>query len=190
MEPSTVMLRQRGEGSAPAVRARAEALPFPDGTFDAALAVLTIHHWSDVERGLRELRRTARRRVVILTVDPSVRAFWLTDYFPELAELDQRILPGLSRVERCLGRADIIDVPVPHDCVDGFQGAYWRRPDAYLRDDIRAAISGFSRLSDVDVREGLDALRRDLDSGAWSKRYGHVLGHAEMDLGYRLIVAQ
>jgi SAM-dependent methyltransferase len=186
VEPSRVMIGQRPTGSAPAVVATAEALPFRDEAFGAGLAVLTIHHWSDVERGLTELRRTSRDRIVLLTIDPSVRGFWLMDYFPEIRELDRRILPPLSEIQRCVGRARIIDVLIPHDCRDGFLGAYWRRPEAYLREDIRAAISTFSRLSDLE--HGLNALKRDLDSGEWLERHGQLLGHAAVDLGYRLLV--
>jgi SAM-dependent methyltransferase len=187
VEPSRVMIRQRDPGAAPAVRASATHLPFRDGAFDASLAVLTLHHWPDPERGLLELRRAARRRVVILTFDPSVTGFWLTDYFPEIPEIDRRTLPPLSMLRRHLGRMATFDVPIPHDCTDGFLGAYWRRPEAYLSDETRAAISIFSKLR--DVQPGLSALRRDLASGAWDERYGELRGRSTLDLGYRLIVA-
>ena len=173
VEPSTVMLRQRDRRSAPAVRAPAESLPFLDGTFDASLAILTIHHWPDLAQGLDELRRAARRKVVILTCDPSVTGFWLADYFPEIPEIDRRILPTLSALERHLGRIAVFDVPVPHDCTDGFLGAYWRRPSAYLDPSVRAAISTFSKLRRLE--EGLSALRADLASGEWRRRYGGLL---------------
>jgi len=187
VEPSRVMIRQRPPEAAPAVRASATDLPFRDGSFDAALAVLTLHHWPDLPRGLAELRRAARRTVVILTFDPSAHGFWLTDYFPEIPELDRRSLPALSEIERQLGRAQVFDVPVPCDCTDGFLGAYWRRPHAYLDPDVRSAISVFSRIGDVE--SGLARLRADLDSGEWHRRYGHLLGLPQLDVGYRLIVA-
>jgi hypothetical protein len=148
---------------------------------------LTVHHWPDLERGLHELRRAARRKVVILTCDPSATGFWLLDYFPEILEIDRRIMPSLSDLRRHLGRIDVFDVPIPHDCQDGFLGAYWRRPDAYLRADVRAAISTFSKLSDVET--GLAALRNDLDSGEWARRYGDLVRRSTLDLGYRLVVA-
>jgi SAM-dependent methyltransferase len=187
VDPSRVMLRQRDPGAAPAVRASATDLPFRDESFDASLAVLTIHHWPDPARGLQELRRAARRKVVILTFDPNVTGFWLLDYFPEIAEIDHRIMPTLPELTRHLGRAQVFDVPIPHDCTDGFLGAYWRRPEAYLRADIRSAISTFSKLRDVE--SGLAALRADLASGAWHRRHGAILARAELDLGYRLVVA-
>jgi SAM-dependent methyltransferase len=187
VEPSMVMIRQRAPSGAPAVRASATDLPFRDETFDASLAVLTIHHWPDLERGLQELRRAARRKVVILTCDPSLTGFWLTDYFPEILEIDRCILPSLSELQRHLGRIAVFDVPTPHDCTDGFLGAYWRRPKAYLSANVRAAISTFSKLHDVE--HGLAALRRDLASGDWHSRYGQLLHRATLDLGYRLVVA-
>lgn len=187
VEPSMVMIDQRPGGAAPVVRARAEALPFADDSFDCALAVLTIHHWSDLALGLSELRRVSRRRVVVLTVDPSVRRFWLLDYFPELADVDQRVLPPLSVVHQHLGRCTVIDVPIPHDCADGFLGAHWRRPDAYLNAEVRSSISGFSRISGVEA--GVAALERDLESGEWDRRYGQLRGEPTIDLGYRIVVA-
>jgi SAM-dependent methyltransferase len=187
VEPSMVMIRQRRSGAAPAVRASADSLPFPDESFDASLAVLTVHHWPDLQQGLHELRRVARRLVVILTFDPSVEGFWLTDYFPELREIDRRTLPSLSEMRRHLGRTSVIDVPIPHDCTDGFLGAYWRRPQAYLQADVRSAISVFAKVRRLEA--GVSALRRDLDSGVWHRRYGHLVDREELDLGYRLLIA-
>jgi SAM-dependent methyltransferase len=181
------MIRQRDPRAALAVRASATNLPFYDETFDASLAVLTIHHWPDLESGLQELRRAARRNVVILTCDPSVVGFWLTDYFPEILEIDRRIMPCVSELRRHLGRIAVFDVPIPYDCTDGFLGAYWRRPEAYLSADTRACISTFSKLRNVE--QGLAALRRDLASGEWHSRYGELLRRSTLDLGYRLVVA-
>jgi SAM-dependent methyltransferase len=187
VEPSLVMIRQRPVEAAPVVRGSATSLPFRDGSFDAALAVLTIHHWGDVGRGLAELRRVARRRVVILTFDTSVGGFWLTDYFPEILQIDAETMPAMAEVRRHLGPVTVTEVPVPHDCIDGFLGAYWRRPEAYLSPHVRSAISVFARVHALDA--GVAALQADLESGAWHRRYGHLLGRAELDLGYRLVVA-
>jgi SAM-dependent methyltransferase len=73
VEPSREMIRQRPQGAAPAIQAVAAHLPFVDGAFEAALAVLTVHHWPDPVAGLRELRRVTRGRIVILTFDPGAR---------------------------------------------------------------------------------------------------------------------
>ncbi|MGH7820562.1 MAG: class I SAM-dependent methyltransferase [Candidatus Binatia bacterium] len=187
VEPSMTMIRQRSPTSPPVVRGSAGSLPFRDETFAASLAILTIHHWPDHVRGLLELRRAAQRRVVILTWDPAAPGFWLTDYFPDILEVDRRIFPSLAELRHHLGRATVSDVPIPHDCTDGFLGAYWRRPRAYLNADVRAAISTYSKLRDVEG--GLARLREDLVSGEWRRRYGGILAHSTLDLGYRLVVA-
>src|SRR6266850_1722401 len=154
VEPSRAMIGQRRPCSAPVVQASATALPFRDAAFDAALAVLTVHHWPDRARGLAELTRVARR-MVILTWDPASSGFWLVDdYFPEIAIIDRPIFPGLDELTRMLGPIDVRSIPVPHDCSDGFLGAYWRRPHAYLDAGVRGAISTFAKLGTVEASLG------------------------------------
>jgi SAM-dependent methyltransferase len=190
VEPSAVMIRQRprsqgSAGSPRVVQASATALPFRDGTFDAALAVLTVHHWPDRARGLAEMRRVARDRVVLFTWDPARRGFWLEDYFPALS-LDRELFPSMEELQEALGPIEARLLPIPHDCVDGFLGAYWRRPEAYLEPAVRSAISTFSK---IDVEPGLRRLRHDLEEGTWTRRYGHLRTRTELDLGYRVVVA-
>jgi SAM-dependent methyltransferase len=188
VEPSGEMVRQRAASAAPAVRGAAERLPLRDHSVDAALAVLTLHHWTDWRRGLEEMRRVARDRVVILTWDPEHAGFWLVqEYFPQIPAADRETFPTLAEMERVLGPIDVRPVPVPADCSDGFLGAYWRRPERYLDAGARAAISGFAKLRDVD--ETLARLRADLADGSWERRHGELLALPEIDLGYRLIVA-
>jgi len=188
VEPSQTMLAQRRSGAAPAVRARASALPFADASFYAALAILTIHHWDERARSFAELARVARERVVILTWDPDAWAFWLTDdYFPEIAALDRERTPTLSELERAFGPLQVEHVGIPHDCSDGFLAAYWRRPEAYLDAAVRSPISSFRHIP--DPVEGLRRLEADLRSGEWERRHGHVRGLAELDPGYRLVTA-
>lgn len=192
VDPSSVMLRQRPTGSALAVRARAEALPLGDGSVDAAMAVLTVHHWDGVEAGIAELRRVARRRVLVLTCDQTVfLRFWLLrEYLPELAAVDGTRLLPIDRLQTLLGGARVHPVPVPHDCVDGFAAAYWRRPRAYLDPRVRAGISLFAQAHPAALRPGLDRLAADLESGRWQRRHQDLLRHEELDLGYRLLVAE
>lgn len=188
VEPSRVMIAQRAPGAAPVARGVAEALPFRAGAFDAALAVLTVHHWRDPEGGIAELRRVARR-VVVLTWDPAVWAggFWLTrDYLPEL-EVEERDFATVARVAAALPGSDVQPVPVPHDCSDGFCGAYWRRPAAYLDRDVRAAISALARLGEARLAPALTRLEADLASGAWHARNAELTTLDELDLGYRLV---
>lgn len=185
VEPSATMIRQRPPHAAPCVQASAESLPFAANAFDAAMAILTIHHWSDWRAGLREMRRVARERIVLLTFDVEASDFWLTrDYFPALAELDRFIMPKLSELGSELGAFEATPVLVPHDCVDGFLGAYWRRPETYLDPIARRSMSSFAK---IDAEEGLRRLARDVESGAWRKRYADLLDLDVLDVGYRLL---
>jgi SAM-dependent methyltransferase len=192
VEPSLTMLRQRGSDAAPAVRAPAEALPFADGAFDAALAVLTVHHWSGLERGLREMRRVSRRQVVFYFEPATSHTFWLfADYFPETpALISERNAPGTARLSELLPVRAVETVPVPADCRDGFACAFWNRPEAYLDPAVQAGTSTYSQLDPSVIERGSARLRADLESGAWDARYGALRRLGEMDLGYRLLIAQ
>lgn len=188
LDPSSEMIAQRPSNAAPCVQGSAEDLPFGDNSFDAALAILTIHHWTDQARGLAEMRRVARDRVVLLTFDPACRQPWLLDYLPALAELDAEQMPPLEFYKDHLDVSEITTVRVPHDCSDGFLYAYWRRPQAYLDPAIRAGSSSFWKLDGLE--RGLERLRGDLESGAWVAKYADVLQRDEYDAGYRLVVAR
>lgn len=188
VEPSEVMIRQRPSGAAPCVCGTAEAIPLGPRAVDAAMAVLCVHHWPDLERGLREMTRVAMKRVVLLTWVPDSPAFWLTrDYFPEIAAHDRTIFPTSDVLAGMLtgivGPTVIRPVPVPHDCVDGFLCAYWRRPERYLDAEVRGAMSSFAR---IDASGGLARLCEDLSSGRWTERNRDLLELDSMDLGYRL----
>lgn len=186
VEPSIEMIRQRKPGLSEAIQATAEDLPFADASFDAAMAILTIHHWRDISAGLAEMRRVTRGPIVLLTFDPAARP-WLTDYLPQLAALDERQFPAMADYAQWLGSVTITTVAVPHDCDDGFLYAYWRRPEAYFDPHIRSGSSSFWAIDDVAA--GLKRLRDDLDSGAWEHRYAELLTLDAYDAGYRLVVA-
>ena len=189
-EPSIVMLAQRPRGSAPAVRAVAERLPFPDGAFDAAMGVLTMHHWADRDRGLAEMRRVAGR-IVLFLCDPRRRPpWWLGHYFPATARLEAARETRVAELERVLGPLEVIPVPIPGDCTDGFNGAYWRRPRAILDPAVWGPMSALSLIPPADRAAGMSRLRADLDSGAWERRWGHLLRLAELDLGYSVAVTR
>ncbi len=190
VEPSSVMLAQRPVGAAVALRGVAEALPVAGDTFDAALAVLTVHHWADVDAGLAEMRRVARRQVVFgFDPDRQLDLWFTAEYVPASAAFESGRAPGVARVADVLGGARVEPVPIPHDCSDGFLGAYWRRPEAYLDPDVRASISSLAQLDPADVEPGVERLATDLASGAWRQRHADLLALDELDLGYRLIVA-
>ena len=188
IEPSWTMIAQRCPGSAPVIQGRAEALPFRDGSFDAVLGVLTVHHWNDQGKGFAECARVARTRVVFLTNDFDVCArFWLFDYFPELLQADRSIFPSIDRFRQAFRSIEITNVPIPADCHDGFLGAYWKRPRAYIDPEVRASISTFSKIGNVDSQ--LARLERDIDSGLWHERYASLQDIDDLDLGYRLVTA-
>ena len=188
VEPSTVMIRQRRPTSAPAIQACAEALPFPDDTFEAAMAVLTVHHWADQRAGMNELSRVATKRIVILTWDPSSEGFWLmTDYFPQFLEADRKRLPEIEHLLSFLQDGSVLTVPIPHDCMDGFLGSYWRRPASYLDSGVRSSISSFASCQDLSP---LRQLEEDLSTGKWRRRYRYLLDMEEIDIGYRLVVGR
>jgi SAM-dependent methyltransferase len=171
------------------IDASAEALPFPDDSFDAAMGVLTDHHWSDRAQGLAEMRRVASRRVLFTWDSTTASDSWiLRDYFPGFAAPSDP-LRALGQMLERLDGGRIEVVPIPHDCRDGFFHAYWRRPEAYLDPEVRAGISFFSGLGAEEVEEGLARLSADLESGEWHRRNAALLELEELDLGYRLVVA-
>ncbi|MCH7881561.1 MAG: class I SAM-dependent methyltransferase [Proteobacteria bacterium] len=186
IEPSHEMIAKRKQGTTTAIQGYAEDLPFDDDEFDVAMGILTIHHWRDIPQGLSEMRRVAKRKVVILTwIDDSPK-YWLEDYFPEMRVMDKALFPTLNELDQLLGRISSEVVEIPGDCTDGFMCAYWKRPDAYLDEGVRAAISTFARMQNVEA--GLAQLACDISSGKWHREHGNLLTKDSMDLGYRLVV--
>jgi hypothetical protein len=191
VEPSAVMRAQRPAGAAPCVAAAAESLPFEDQSFDAAMALSTVHHWQNPIAGLREMRRVARR-VVVFTFDASGtrwhRRFWLTrDYLPEVADLLVG-LPSLTEQARAIG-ARTEPMLVPWDCADGFFEAYWRRPEAYLDENVRRGISVWTRVGPDAEQRAVHSLRNDLASGRWAERNRDLIDLDAAELGLRLLIA-
>jgi SAM-dependent methyltransferase len=190
VEPSAVMLAQRPAGAGRAVRAVAEALPFPSGVFDAVMAVLTTHHWSDASVGLAELRRVAPRRVVVAYDVRRHNSLWLlADYLPSVAERETRRSPSVEDIAAGIDAQRIEVLPIPSDCIDGMTTAYWRRPEAYLDPEVRACCSGLAQAEQALVDAAMARLADDLRTGRWYERYGHLLELEELDLGLRLIVS-
>jgi len=191
VEPSAVMRAQRPAGAAPCVAAGAESLPFEDQSFDAAMAVSTVHHWPDPVAGLREMRRVARR-VVVFTYEADhpgwAERFWLIrDYLPEVAGLLTG-RPALADLARAIGgRTE--PVAVPWDCADGFFEAYWRRPEAYLDEHVRRAVSVWTRVGPQAEQRAVRTLGDDLSSGRWAERNRKLVALEEAELGLRLLTA-
>ncbi|MCZ2822633.1 methyltransferase domain-containing protein [Modestobacter sp. VKM Ac-2977] len=194
VEPSAAMRAQRPVGAAPAVDAAAEHLPLDDDSFDSAMAVVSVHQWGDVDQGLREMRRVSRGPVVVLTFDaPALQQFWLTDYIPEVVAVEQARFPTLDQVTSALAQGSVevrVDVvPVPRDCTDGFGEAFYARPEAFLRPEVRAATSGLVLTDPEAVQRGFARLEKDLSNGAWDTKYGDLRELAERNGALRLITA-
>lgn len=192
VEPSAAMRAQRPAHLAPAVDATAEALPFADKSFDAALASFTVHQWGDLDAGLRELRRVTSGPVVVLTCDPdALERFWLVEYAPEVIATEARRYPALSRIAEGLGgTVDVSEIPIPLDCTDGFSEAYYGRPEALLDPGARLANSAWSFVDDGVAERFERTLRADLDSGGWDERHGPLRTAEAFDGSLRLIVSR
>lgn len=192
VEPSAAMRAQRPPHLAPAIDGTAEALPFADDAFDGAMAMVTIHQWRDVERGLRELRRVARGPVVVLTFDGSaLDRLWLAEYVPELIAAERRRYPAIERVRELLGgTSTVVEVPIPIDCSDGFTEAYYARPEHFLDPAVRQAQSAWGFVDAAAIERGIGRLRADLDSGAWDRGYGYLRAQPEFVGALRLVTAR
>jgi SAM-dependent methyltransferase len=192
VEPSASMRAERPANRVPAIDATSDALPFEDATFDASMATFTVHQWPDLAAGLREMRRVTRGAVVILTQDPSLLTrYWLNEYSPEVLATEARRFPPLDRIAHGLGgRVDIGDVPIPLDCTDGFQEAYYGRPEVLLEAGARLANSAWSFVSPQDEARFVRDLTADLASGAWDARHGHLRTQPTFDGSLRLLVAR
>ena len=193
VEPSAVMRAKRiANNKVPAVNATADALPFDSNTFDASMAMVTVHHWPDMKKGLNELRRVTKEQVIIMTFDPdALDNFWNVHYFPELIEVEKARYPTIDFITDALsGNCEVIAVPIPLDCVDGFQEAFYGRPEAFLEKEVRQSQSAWAFL-----REGLEdayvaALAAELANGEWDRKYGHYRTQPEFTCALRLIIAR
>ena len=192
VEPSASMRAQRPQHLSQAIDAVAENLPFANDAFDAAMASVTVHQWSDLERGLAEMRRVTRGPVVLLVCDPELmHDYWLSDYIPEVREIEAQRFPKIERIVNALGgRVNVLSVPVPRDCRDGFNEAYYGRPEAFLDEAARLACSSWSLVPADVVARFEKALSRDLANGTWDERYGHLRTQPFFDGPLRLIVAR
>jgi hypothetical protein len=192
VEPSASMRAQRPAHLVNAIDAVAESLPFPDAHFDAAMALYTVHQWSDLARGLAELRRVTRGPVVVMAGDPdALESFWLADYAREVIDVESRRCPPVATIVNALGGdVHVLPVPIPLDCTDGFNEAYYGRPERLLDAGARLACSAWSFVGEDVVARFVRDLGRDLDNGAWDARYGHLRMQPEYVGSLRLIVGR
>lgn len=189
VEPSVEMIGQRPPGSAPVIQASAEDLPFADQSFDASLAVLTVHHWADLGAGLAEMRRVSRKRIVIVTFDPeALTELWINrDYFPESLTLKRRSEATSGGLAELLAGATVEPIPVPRDCTDHFFAALWARPEKLFDEEVVRPIWVWQSISEEAREKGRERLKADLESGAWEQRYGHLRALSSLDVGLRLV---
>ncbi|WP_433370364.1 class I SAM-dependent methyltransferase [Actinoplanes sp. CA-142083] len=192
VEPSAAMRAQRPPGAPPALDATAERLPFDDDAFDAVMATVTVHQWRDTAGGLAEMRRVARGPVVVLTFDgDELERLWLAAYVPELVAAERRRYPAISTIAAAIGRStEVIEVPIPIDCVDGFTEAYYARPDAFLDPRVRAAQSAWGFVTPEATHRAVENLRADLASGAWEHAYGHLRAQPQFLGSLRLLIGR
>jgi len=192
IEPSSLMIAKRPADAAPALQGVAEALPLDDRSVDAAMAIFTIHHWNDLNAGLAEMRRVARKRIVLLTIDAAKNAeVWtLANYFPEAMVLEEEAMPSIASLEASLPEATIETVPMPSRCRDEFTSALWDRPELFLEPATLRASSLWHRLPPEVIERGQERLRADLESGRWDEKYGHLRSLPELDIGLRLVRAE
>lgn len=193
VEPSSTMRSQRqANGRVPAVIGSADSLPFDDNSFDASMAIVTIHHWHDMAKGLKELRRVTKDRVLIMTFDPaSAEKFWKAHYFPELIEIEKLRDPSIDSIIQALGGAcEVVPIPIPLDCVDGFQEAFYGRPEAFLEKEVRKHQSTWGFLLEGQEEIMVKRLADDLASGEWDRKYGHYRTRESFTCAMRLIIAR
>jgi len=192
LEPSREMIAQRPPGSAPLVEGVAENLPFDDDSFDAAMALITVHHWNDLRAGLAEMVRVARQRVLVLTFTPvPPEEHWMRrDYFPAILDFHTRVMPPIEELSALLPDASVEPVPIPNGCADGFWLAIWDRPEMHLDPHVRRASSSWHQLPADEVERGLAKLKADLESGQWDERNGHLRATPQLDVGLRLVTAE
>ncbi len=186
IEPSHEMISQRKRSHVALLQGVAENLPFQDNVFDISMGILTMHHWSDISSGLKEMVRVTRNKIILFTWIGYGENFWLENYIPEITGVDYDLFPTLDELDQILGGISVETIEIPHDCCDGFMCAYWRRPEAYLEPNVRKAISTFSRIPNIQDR--LDRLQKEIDSGEWRKKHTHLLEKKSLDLGYRLVI--
>jgi SAM-dependent methyltransferase len=191
VEPSVTMRAQRLlNHKSPAVIGKADDLPFDDRSFDVATAFLTIHHWPDIKKGLAEMRRVTRSQIIIMTYDPdALGIFWNAEYFPEVIEVEKQRYPRIQSLVNVLGgNAEVQEIPVPLNCLDGFQEAFYGRPEAFLEKEVRKAMSAWGFISEDRQELMVKRLSDDLSSGEWDRKFGYLRTQPTFSGALRLVI--
>lgn len=192
LEPSAAMRAQRPLHLAPAIHGIAEDLPLDDRSVDASMALITVHQWSDFRKGLSEMRRVTRGPVIVMTFDgDAFERYWLADYVPELIAHERHRFPSIDDIRESLGgTTEVLVIPVPIDCLDGFNEAYYARPEKFLQTAVRASQSAWGFVADEVEKRFVRSLEEDLSSGIWDKRYGEWRQRPHFEGSLRLIVSR
>lgn len=193
VEPSAEMRRQRKtHHKVPAINAKADNLPFDDQAFDAAMAMVTVHHWPDIAKGLKELRRVTAGQVIIMTFDPdALDDFWNAQYFPELIAVEKARYPKIALIQEALGgNTEVVAIPIPLDCKDGFQEAFYGRPEAFLQKEVRLSQSAWGFLAEGTEDVLVKRLEDELASGEWDQKYGHFRTQPFFTGALRLVISR
>ncbi len=192
VEPSVTMRNQRlKNGKSPAIDTTADSLPFDNNSFDASMAMVTVHHWPDMKKGLNELKRVTKKKVIVMTFDPDCLSdFWNAEYFPEIINIEKQRYPSNDFIAESLGgNCEIKSIPIPFDCVDGFQEAFYGRPEAFLNKEVRLNQSAWGFLPEGEEDKIVKRLADDLASGDWDKKYGYHRELNEFTCALKLIIA-
>ncbi len=189
VEPSKEMILQRANDAHPVVQSYAEELPFADNTFSHTISILSMHHWTDRKKAFEEINRVTREKFVAITWNPNSNPFWLTkDYFPEIYQKDLTIFPPIEEFKDSFINVQFEPLLIPQDCQDGFLAAFWKRPKAYLENDVRNSISTFSKLPNLN--DGLKKLENDINNGIWESKNKFLLDKEFIDVGYIILTAE
>ncbi len=188
VEPSIEMIKQRADTAYPVKQAKADNLPFPNNSFSHAMTILSMHHWDNREQAFAEIKRVTTDKFIAITWLPDTAPFWLTkDYFPEIYDIDREIFPSELELAKAFKNIEIKPLLIPNDCKDGFLACFWQCPEAYLQESVRAAISTFSKIENLD--RGIKKLKTDLETGKWHKENAELLNKKFLDVGYRIITS-
>jgi SAM-dependent methyltransferase len=192
LEPSLTMRAQRRSGMAPAMIGTASEIPFDDDTFDASMAMLTVHHWPDLAKGLGEMARVTAGPRIVMSFDPDAHTdFWMFDYVPEMAVVERARYPAISKIVEGLGGVvEVLTLPVARDCTDRFQVALYARPEEFLIEAVRRSQSAWNFLEAGVEARFVQQLGHDLETGVWDVKYGHLRHQDTIDCQLRLIVSR
>jgi ubiquinone/menaquinone biosynthesis C-methylase UbiE len=194
IEPSKVMCNQaKPHKKVSWLESTAESIPLKDNSVNGIIAILCIHHFSNLVNAAKEFHRICPGGpVVVLTYDPRKgNKFWFNEYFPEIYKQEFEYFPAIDEVADILADREwktiVRDFPLPHDLADKNMHSGWNRPEIYFSEQMRLNTSGFARAQKSEVEKGLSRLKQDLNSGFWDAKYGYLRQQTELKTGFMFI---